>query len=49
MAMLDLDRALEKRKLSFCQYADDCNIYVSRQRAGQRIMDGVRSFLVLLQ
>ncbi|HSV37072.1 MAG TPA: group II intron maturase-specific domain-containing protein [Ramlibacter sp.] len=41
----DLDRELERRKLSFCRYADDCNVYVSSQRAGQRIMAGVRSFL----
>lgn len=43
--LTDLDRELEKRQLSFCRYADDCNIYVSSQRAGQRIMDGVRGFL----
>jgi RNA-directed DNA polymerase len=43
--LTDLDRELEKRKLAFCRYADDCNIYVGSQRAGQRIMDGVRSFL----
>ncbi|MGH8831861.1 MAG: group II intron reverse transcriptase/maturase [Polaromonas sp.] len=43
--LTDLDRELEKRNLSFCRYADDCNIYVSSQRAGQRIMDGVRRFL----
>lgn len=41
----DLDRELERRKLSFCRYADDCNVYVSSQRAGQRIMAGVRGFL----
>jgi hypothetical protein len=40
-----LDRELEKRKLSFCRYADDCNIYVGSQRAGQRIMEGVKGFL----
>lgn len=44
--LTDLDRELERRKLSFCRYADDCNVYVSSQRAGQRIMAGVRSFLV---
>ncbi|WP_244618321.1 reverse transcriptase domain-containing protein [Rhodoferax sediminis] len=44
--LTDLDRELERRKLSFCRYADDCNIYVSSQRTGQRIMAGVRSFLV---
>ena len=43
--LTDLDRELEKRKLSFCRYADDCNIYVSSQRAGQRIMSGVKGFL----
>ena len=43
--LADLDRELEKRHLSFCRYADDCNIYVGSQRAGQRIMDGVRGFL----
>ena len=43
--LTDLDRELERRKLSFCRYADDCNVYVSSQRAGQRIMAGVRGFL----
>jgi len=43
--LTDLDRHLEKRGLSFCRYADDCNIYVSSQRAGQRIMDSVTEFL----
>lgn len=41
----DLDRELERRGLSFCRYADDCNVYVSSQRAGQRVMAGMRSFL----
>ena len=43
--LTDLDRELERRKLTFCRYADDCNIYVGSERAGQRIMAGVRSFL----
>ncbi len=43
--LTDLDRELEGRNLSFCRYADDCNIYVGSQRAGQRIMDSVRAFL----
>jgi group II intron reverse transcriptase/maturase len=43
--LTDLDRELEKRKLLFCRYADDCNIYVSSQRSGQRIMEGVKGFL----
>lgn len=43
--LTDLDRHLEKRNLSFCRYADDCNIYVSSQRAGLRIMGSVTEFL----
>jgi RNA-directed DNA polymerase len=30
--LTDLDRELEKRGHSFCRYADDCNVYVGRQR-----------------
>ncbi len=41
----DLDRELEKRQLRFCRYADDCNIYVGSQRAGQRVMESVKGFL----
>jgi RNA-directed DNA polymerase len=41
----DLDRELERRKLSFCRYADDCNIYVRSRVAGERVMRGVRAFL----
>ncbi len=43
--LTDLDRELEKRELSFCRYADDCNIYVSSERAGQRIMASVKGVL----
>jgi RNA-directed DNA polymerase len=41
----DLDRELERRELSFCRYADGCNIYVSSKRAGERIMQAVTAFL----
>jgi group II intron reverse transcriptase/maturase len=41
----DLDRFLEKRGLSFCRYADDCNIYVGSKRAGERVMQAVTAFL----
>jgi len=41
----DLDRFPEKRGLSFCRYADDCNIYVGSKRAGERIMQAVTAFL----
>src|SRR3954454_9725770 len=36
--MLDvLDKELEKRGLNFVRYADDCNVYVRSQRAGERV------------
>jgi len=41
----DLDRELERRKLAFCRYADDCNIYVGSRAAGKRVMSGIRVFL----
>ena len=41
----DLDRRLERRGLAFCRYADDCNIYVGSERAGQRVMRGARAYL----
>ncbi len=43
--LTDLDRELEKRRLAFCRYADDCNIYVRSEAAGQRVMRGIRAFL----
>ena len=45
--MLDvLDKELEKRGHRFVRYADDCNIYVRSQRAGERVMTGIEQFLV---
>ncbi len=41
----DLDKELEKRGHRFVRYADDCNIYVKTERAGQRVMNSVRQFL----
>lgn len=43
--LTDLDRELEARGLVFCRYADDCNIYVRSEAAGQRVMASVRTFL----
>ena len=44
--MLDvLDKELEKRGLTFCRYADDCNIYVRSERAGQRVMASMTKFI----
>jgi group II intron reverse transcriptase/maturase len=41
----DLDKELEQRGHRFVRYADDCNIYVQTQRAGERVMESVRQFL----
>lgn len=44
--MLDvLDKELEKRGHRFVRYADDCNIYVRSQKAGERVMAGIEQFL----
>ncbi len=41
----ELDRELDKRGHRFVRYADDCNIYVQSQRAGQRVMEKVTGFI----
>ena len=41
----DLDKELEQRGHLFCRYADDCNIYVRSQAAGERVMTSVTKFL----
>jgi RNA-directed DNA polymerase len=41
----DLDWELERRGLRFVRYADDCNVYVHSERAGQRVMSGLKAFL----
>jgi RNA-directed DNA polymerase len=41
----ELDRELERRNLHYVRYADDCNIYVASERAGQRVMDSITNFL----
>ena len=40
-----LDRELERRGHRFVRYADDCNIYVRSERAGQRVMASITHFL----
>jgi RNA-directed DNA polymerase len=37
----ELDRELERRGHRFVRYADDSNIYVRSQRAGQRVMESI--------
>src|SRR5579884_419672 len=41
----DLDRELHRRGHCFCRYADDCNIYVQSQAAGERVMASLVRFL----
>jgi RNA-directed DNA polymerase len=41
----ELDRELERRGHHFTRYADDCNIYVDSERAGQRVMESVTRFI----
>jgi group II intron reverse transcriptase/maturase len=44
--MLDeLDKELEKRGHPFCRYADDCNIYVKSQKAGERVMESITGYI----
>ena len=40
-----LDKELERRGHSFCRYADDCNIYVSSQKAGESLLTDITEFL----
>lgn len=41
----ELDKELERRGHSFCRYADDCNIYVSSERAAHRVLTSITRFL----
>ncbi len=41
----DLDKELERRGHSYCRYADDCNIYVSSRRAGERVLQSMTKFV----
>ena len=41
----ELDRELERRGHHFVRYADDCNIYVGSERAGQRVMENITRFI----
>ncbi len=41
----ELDKELERRGHSFCRYADDCNIYVSSQKAGEHLLKDLSEFL----
>ncbi|MGK5092197.1 group II intron reverse transcriptase/maturase, partial [Deltaproteobacteria bacterium TL4] len=41
----ELDKELEQRGLSFCRFADDCNIFVGSQKAANRVMASISRFI----
>ena len=41
----ELDKELESRELSFCRFADDCNIFVKTPKAAQRVMKSIGNFI----
>jgi RNA-directed DNA polymerase len=40
-----LDQELNRRKHSYCRYADDCNIYVGSQAAAERTLASVQGWI----
>lgn len=44
----EVDRALEKRGHRFARYADDCNVYVRSQKAGERVLRFLRELYAKL-
>ena len=48
--MLDeVDKELERRGYSFARYADDCNVYVSSRKSGERVMSLLRRLYAKLR
>ena len=45
----EIDKILEARGHHFVRYADDCNVYVRSQRAGERVMATMRKELTKLR
>ena len=43
--LTDLDKELERRGHKFCRYADDCNVYVKSEVAGQRVLRSITQYL----
>jgi RNA-directed DNA polymerase len=41
----ELDKELERRGHRFARYADDCNVYVQSEAAGERVMASLERFL----
>jgi len=42
MLLDEVDWELERRGHRFVRYADDCNVYVRSQQAGERVLNGLR-------
>src|SRR6266702_1177317 len=45
LVLVELDRELERRGHRFVRYADDSNIYVRSEQAGQRVMKSITRFI----
>lgn len=45
----EVDKELERRGHAFARYADDCNVYVRSQRAGERVMEQLRKLYAKLR
>ena len=41
----ELNKELEHRGLEFCRFADDSNIFVASQKAGERVMRSITKFI----
>ena len=41
----ELDKELESRGHKFCRFADDCNVYVKSQKAGNRVMASITKYI----
>ena len=41
----EVDKELERRGLRFCRYADDLNVYVRSEAAGEQVMASVTCFV----
>ena len=44
----EVDKALEKRGHRFARYADDCNVYLRSQKAGERVLCFLRNLYAKL-
>ena len=45
IVLSELDEELEKRGLNFVRYADDCNVFVSSEKAANRVLGKLTRFI----